>query len=55
MFAVSNGAVQFMLYEEMKSAYNRYRQVPIDTKMVSNYELKIVFDLLSSSLKCSNC
>lgn len=35
MFGVSHGAIQFMTYEEMKNKYNQYRQVPIDTKMVS--------------------
>lgn len=35
MFGVSHGAVQFMVYEEMKNHYNQYRKLPIDTKMVS--------------------
>ena len=35
LFGVSHGAIQFMTYEEMKNTYNEYRQVPIDTKMVS--------------------
>ncbi|XP_026478257.1 mitochondrial folate transporter/carrier-like [Ctenocephalides felis] len=33
MFGVSHGALQFMTYEEMKTRYNIYRKVPIDTKM----------------------
>uniref|UniRef100_A0A6M2DQM7 Solute carrier family 25 member 32 n=1 Tax=Xenopsylla cheopis TaxID=163159 RepID=A0A6M2DQM7_XENCH len=33
MFGVSHGALQFMTYEEMKTRYNVYRKVPIDTKM----------------------
>lgn len=35
MFGVSHGALQFMVYEEMKNRYNEYRKLPIDTKMVS--------------------
>lgn len=35
MFGVSHGAIQFMTYEEMKNKYNEYKQLPIDTKMVS--------------------
>lgn len=35
MFGVSHGALQFMVYEEMKNHYNEYRKLPIDTKMVS--------------------
>lgn len=34
MFGVSHGALQFMTYEEMKNAYNEYRKLPIDTKLV---------------------
>lgn len=35
MFGVSHGALQFMTYEEMKNKYNEYRNVPINTKLVS--------------------
>lgn len=35
MFGVSHGALQFMVYEEMKNRYNEHRKLPIDTKMVS--------------------
>lgn len=34
MLGVSHGAIQFMTYEEMKNAYNEYRKLPIDTKLV---------------------
>jgi solute carrier family 25 folate transporter 32 len=37
MLGVSHGALQFMTYEEMKNAYNEYRKLPIDTKLVSLY------------------
>lgn len=33
MFGVSHGAIQFMIYEEMKDRYNICRNVPIDTKL----------------------
>ncbi|XP_011298109.1 mitochondrial folate transporter/carrier [Fopius arisanus] len=33
MFGVSHGAIQFMLYEEMKADYNVYRKMAIDTKL----------------------
>lgn len=35
IFGVSHGALQFMAYEEMKNRYNNYRNLPIDTKLVS--------------------
>jgi hypothetical protein len=34
MLGVSHGALQFMTYEEMKNAYNSYRKLPIDNKLV---------------------
>ncbi len=34
VFGVSHGALQFMAYEEMKNSYNKYRNLPIDTKLV---------------------
>ncbi|XP_008202006.1 mitochondrial folate transporter/carrier [Nasonia vitripennis] len=38
LFGVSHGAIQFMLYEEMKVKYNLYRNKPIDTKLeTTNY------------------
>ncbi|XP_076173413.1 solute carrier family 25 member 32 [Ptiloglossa arizonensis] len=33
MFGVSHGAIQFMVYEEMKNRYNLYLNSPIDTKL----------------------
>ena len=34
LFGVSHGALQFMLYEEMKDAYNNHQNSPIDTNLV---------------------
>ncbi|MPC39772.1 Mitochondrial folate transporter/carrier [Portunus trituberculatus] len=34
VFGVSHGALQFMAYEEMKAQYNRYRSLPIDSKLL---------------------
>jgi hypothetical protein len=34
MLGVSHGAIQFMTYEEMKTFYNKYRNMPIDAKLV---------------------
>lgn len=47
MFGVSHGALQFMVYEEMKNRYNQHRKLPIDTKMVSgrSFLLKSSFTL----------
>ncbi|KAI5755196.1 hypothetical protein M8J77_014893 [Diaphorina citri] len=33
MFGVSHGAVQFMVYEEMKSHYTQYYGLPLDSKL----------------------
>ncbi|RZC33516.1 Mito carr domain containing protein [Asbolus verrucosus] len=33
IFGVSHGAVQFMVYEELKNAYNKYHNLPIATKL----------------------
>ncbi|GAB1859651.1 Mitochondrial folate transporter/carrier [Camponotus japonicus] len=33
LFGVSHGAIQFMVYEEMKNKYYNYLNVPIDTKL----------------------
>jgi len=47
MFGVSHGAIQFMTYEEMKTVYNVYRQLPIDAKLViENYWLRYDFFFL---------
>ena len=43
MFGVSHGAIQFMTYEEMKKAYNKYKQQPLDAKFVS---------IVKSTLSC---
>lgn len=45
MFGVSHGALQFMTYEEMKNAYNEYRKLPIDTKLVSKFRRKQIYHL----------
>lgn len=49
MLGVSHGALQFMTYEEMKNAYNKYRKLPIDSKLVSFIELFRVWDNRTSS------
>lgn len=33
-FGVSHSAIQFMVYEEMKSSYNNHRNMSIDSRMV---------------------
>ncbi|TWW79644.1 mitochondrial folate transporter/carrier-like [Takifugu flavidus] len=35
LFGTSHGALQFMAYEELKRDYNRYKNVPSDTKLNS--------------------
>ena len=37
IWGVSHGAIQFTVYEELKSAYNRYHCQPIDSKLVSDW------------------
>lgn len=34
VLGVSHSAIQFMIYAEMKNAYNTYRNMPIDSRMV---------------------
>lgn len=48
MLGVSHGALQFMTYEEMKNAYNQYRKLPIDSKLVSVIGLVVIRDNLVS-------
>lgn len=33
VFGISHGALQFMTYEEMKNAYNTYKNRPVDTRL----------------------
>lgn len=35
LFGVSHGAIQFMTYEELKNSYNKYKKVPITTKLTT--------------------
>lgn len=51
MFGVSHGALQFMTYEEMKNKYNEYRNVPIDTKMVSRAHCLCTINMQRQQLK----
>lgn len=56
MFGVSHGALQFMVYEEMKNRYNQYRKVPIDTKMVSaKFLLHLFFSKKRTNYKTNIC
>jgi len=34
IWGVSHGAIQFMVYEEMKTSYNNHKRQPIDSKLV---------------------
>ena len=34
IWGVSHGAIQFMIYEELKSSYCYYKSQPIDTQLV---------------------
>ena len=36
IWGVSHGAIQFMIYEELKSSYHNYKRQPIDTQLVSS-------------------
>lgn len=51
MLGVSHGALQFMTYEEMKNKYNQYRNVPIDTKMVSSINCSILYSICHRTRK----
>ena len=42
IWGVSHGAIQFMAYEELKNAYNVYKQQPVDTKLVRYFHLIII-------------
>lgn len=56
MLGVSHGALQFMTYEEMKNKYNQYRNVPIDTKMVSRqYQINGHFNTFVVLVSSCNC
>ncbi|XP_029039335.1 mitochondrial folate transporter/carrier isoform X1 [Osmia bicornis bicornis] len=48
MLGVSHGAIQFMVYEELKNRYNRYLNVAIDTKLAQQYY--IIFAAISKSI-----
>ena len=37
LFGTSHGAIQFMVYEELKKAYCNYYHISIATKLVSRY------------------
>lgn len=37
MIGVSHGAIQFMVYEEMKNWYNNYRGTALSTRMVGEH------------------
>ncbi|XP_070172570.1 solute carrier family 25 member 32 [Polyergus mexicanus] len=52
LFGVSHGAIQFMVYEEMKNKYYNYLNVPIDTKL-STTEY-IVFAAMSKLLAAAS-
>ncbi|XP_029662814.1 mitochondrial folate transporter/carrier [Formica exsecta] len=52
LFGVSHGAIQFMVYEEMKNKYYNYLDVPIDTKL-STTEY-IVFAAMSKLLAAAS-
>ena len=48
VLGVSHGAIQFMVYEELKNRYNRYLNVAIDTKLAQQYY--IIFAAISKSI-----
>ena len=39
IWGVSHGAIQFMIYEELKSSYCYYKSQPIDTQLVRNFDI----------------
>ena len=54
VFGVSHGALQFMAYEEMKNSYNKYRNLPIDTKLVSRNSVPMVIMQIQFSMTSRN-
>ena len=42
MWGVSHGAVQFVTYEEMRSAFCKYKNKPVDSELV-----RLAFSLIN--------